>query len=349
MQLYLSAIISGVAVGGIYALVAVGITQIFTVTRVLNFAQAGFGLWGAYLYSMFTIERGWPVVLAAVAVVVLAGVMGVLAELLVFRYASRATTVNKIIMTFGLLTFLTALATKIWSYEIKTAVPLMPRGGFSVGKTSISWQQFANLMAVVVVVVGMTVFLRYTRLGLQTRAMAEDITVAELMGTRRARIGMLNWGLAAMVGGLSGVLAASLQPFQANVFIGYFLFALIATLLGGLRSLAWTAVGGLLLGVVQSVSQVASSRIGIGNLTIFIGVVALVLLRRRWPSELSKIGWSKPQISAGSKAWLVNRVLLTGGWLWLIAAVFKSDFWGQTGSLILVYTVAAFSLVPLVG
>ena len=169
----------------------------------------------------------------------------------------------------------------------------MPRGGFTVGRTSVSWQQFANLMAVVVVVVGMTVFLRYTRLGLQTRAMAEDITVAELMGTRRARIGMLNWGLAAMVGGLSGVLAASLQPFQANVFIGYFLFALIATLLGGLRSLRMDCHRRLVARRRRKACrQVASSRIGIGNLTIFIGVVALVLLRRNGRRSCRRSVWS---------------------------------------------------------
>jgi len=345
----MAAIVSGIAVGGTYALVAVGITQIFAVTRVLNFAQAGFTIWGAYIYALLTYEHHWAVGLAAVATVLIIGVMGLLAEILVFRYAHKATTVNKIIMTFGMLSFLSALATKIWSREVKVAVPLFPRGGFSVLDTAVSWQQFANLMAVVVVVLAMTLFLRRTRLGLQTRAMAEDITVAELMGTSRSRIGMLNWGLAAMVGGLGGVLAASLQPFQANQFVAYFLFALIATLLGGLRSLAWTAVGGVALGVIQSVSQIASNKIGVGTLAIFVGVVTLVLLRKHWPSELSKIGWTKPQLSVGHKYWWLNRTLLIVGWGWLMLAAHGSDFWGQTGAVIMVYTVAALSLVPLIG
>ncbi len=77
--------------------------------------------------------------------------------------------------------------------------------------------------------------------------------------------------------------------------------------------------------------------------------MALVLLRKHWPSELSKIGWSRPQISKANPGWMVARFVLLGGWLWLIVAIYRTDFWGQTGALILVYTVAVFSLVPLIG
>ena len=92
---------------------------------------------------------------------------------------------------------------------------------------------------------------------------------------------------------MAGVLAASLQPFTGSVFLQYFLIALTATLVGGLRSLWLTAVGGLAIGVILSVTQVWSSTIGLGTLFVFLGVVALVLLRKHWPSELSKIGWSR--------------------------------------------------------
>ena len=238
---------------------------------------------------------------------------------------------------------------RIWGFEVKAAVPLFPGGSFSVLGTNVSWQQLANLCAVLLVVVGMGAFLRFTRLGLQTRAMAEDNTIAEMMAISKSRIGLLNWGLAAMVGGMAGVLAASLQPFTGPVFLQYFLIALTATLVGGLRSLWLTAVGGLAIGVILSVTQVASSTIGMGTLVVFLGVVALVLLRKHWPSELSKIGWSRPQISGPNPGWMVARFVLLAGWLWMIIAIYRTDFWGLTGALVLVYTVAVFSLVPLIG
>lgn len=349
VELYKAAIVSGIAVGGTYALVAVGITQIFSVTRVLNFAHAGFTLWGAYLYAQFTYEWGWPVGWSAALTIAIVGVMGLVSELLVFRYANRATPVNRIILTFGLFLLLAAVAARIWGFEVKAAVPLFPTGSFSVLGTNVSWQQLANLGAVLLVVVGMTAFLRFTRLGLQTRAMAEDNTIAELMAISKSRIGLLNWGLAAMVGGMAGVLAASLQPFTGPVFLQYFLIALTATLVGGLRSLWLTAVGGLAIGVILSVTQVASSTIGMGTLVVFLGVVALVLLRKHWPSELTKIGWSRPQISGPNRGWMVARFVLLAGWLWMLIAIYRTDFWGQTGALVLVYTVAVFSLVPLIG
>lgn len=349
MQLYFAAIVSGIAVGGLYALVAVGITQIFSVTRVLNFAHAGFMMWGAYIYASLSYTKGWPVVPAAAVTIAIIGLMGLVAEIMIFRFAHKATTVNKILMTFGLLNALTAVAIMVFTRDTRVATSLFPPGGYTIFDTSISWQQTANLVAVAVVVVGMNWFLRRTRLGLQTRSMAENITMAELMGASRHRIGMLNWTLAAMVGGLAGVLAASLQPFAITQFAAYFVFALAATLVGGLSSLAWTAVGGIALGVIFNVATVARNDVGIGSLVIFIAVVALVLLRRNWPTELSKIGWTKPQTGEGRKDWAVNRVFVIGSWTAIVIAATQSEVWGFTAATIMVYTVAALSLLPLIG
>ena len=347
-ELYRAVIVSGIAVGGGYALVAVGITQTFVVTRVLNFAQAGFALWGAYLYATFTVDEGWPVGVAAVVTLLIIAAMGALAELLVFRFASRATLVNKSILTFGLFLFLTAMAANIWTSQAEGATPLMPSGGFELLGATVSWQQLTNLVVVVLVVAGTSVFLRFTRLGLLTRAMAEDRTITELLGVSKNTIGIMNWTYAAVLGGMAGILTASLQPFQIFTFFQYFLLGLVATLVGGMRSLWLTALGGIAVGVILGVSQIASSEIGAGTLWIFVGVVVLVLLRRSWPSELS-IGWTRPQLPDGSRVWLGARIVLVAGWVWLLVAVNGSDLWGLTGALILVYTVAVLSVVPLTG
>ena len=101
--------------------------------------------------------------------------------------------------------------------------------------------------------------------------------------------------------------------------------------------------------MILSVTQVWSSTIGLGTLFVFLGVVALVLLAGAMAVGLSKIGWSRPQISKANPGSMVARFVLLGGWLWLIRAVYRGRLWGQTGALILVYTVAVFSLVPLIG
>ena len=144
--------------------------------------------------------------------------------------------------------------------------------------------------------------------------MAEDNTIAELMGISKSQIGLLNWGLAAMVGGMAGVLAASLQPFTGSVFLQYFLTACHAMLVGGLRSLWLTALGGLAIGVILSVTQVWSSTIGLGTLFVFFGVVALVLLRKHWPSEALQDRLVKPADQQGEPR-VDGRPLRAAGWL----------------------------------
>jgi branched-chain amino acid transport system permease protein len=350
-SLYIQAAVAGVADGGIYALVAVGITQIFTVTRILNFAQAGFALWGAYLYSWFSHDQNWPVVYAAVVSVALVSVLGIVAELAVFRYAARASNVNKTIMTFGMLLFLTALATWQFGFTARRGTSLMPEGGFQVLGTSVTWQQLSDLVAVALVVIGVEAFLRLTRSGLLTRATAEDATISELLGVSKNRIGRLNWTVAAAIGGLAGVLIAAGQPFDSTTFLQFFLIGVVGSFMGGLRSLLMTALGGIALGVLLLETGVASSHVGLGQLIIFVGVAAYAMLKRKWPAELATAEWSRPRTRTNQPRIVVATclLLLIGGWVWLVYAAIGQDFWAETGALMLVYAVTGLSLVPLVG
>jgi len=349
MDLYIAAIVSGAAVGGTYALMAVGITHVFNVTRVLNFAHAGLVLWGANIYASLTFEREWPVVWAAMAAIAVVTAMGLLSEMLVFRFAERATPVKKAIMTFGLLMVMLAVAVRIYGQEPRAAISLMPRGGFGFLGTRVSWQQGTNLLIAGLVVAGMGVFLQATRRGLLTRAMAEDETVTQLLGVSRGSIARLNWAIASALAGLTGVLIASLGVFFTGQFVFLFFVGLTASLVGGLRSLGLAALGGIAIGVIQNVTTVAWSAIGAGQVAIFVAVVLLVLLRRNWPSEVSNLAWSKPEAEDGSRGWLVGRVALAIGWGALILAVVNDDIWGTTGVTVLIYTLASYSFVPLTG
>lgn len=349
MDLYLSAIVSGIAVGGTYALIAIGITHVFNVTRVLNFAHAGFVLWGANIYTELTFEQGWPVGLAAVVTVLAVTAMGLAAETLFMRFAGRATPAKRAVMTFGLLTVLLALSVRIYEQEPRAAVRLMPDGGLELFDTRITWQQLTNLVTVVIVVLGMGAFLRLTRRGLLTRAMAEDETITQLLGVSRSGVALMNWGIASAIGGLAGVLIASLRIFVVGEFVFLFLVALIASLVGGLQSLTLAALGGIAIGIIQNVTPVAWSAVGAGEVAVFAAVVVLVLLRRAWPSEVSELSWSKPEVDDGSRAWLLGRIAVAAGWAALFLAVVNDDVWGTTAVRILMFTLAALSFVPLAG
>jgi branched-chain amino acid transport system permease protein len=352
-MLYVAAIISGLAVGGIYAIVAVGITQIFKVTRVLNFAHAGFVLWGAYLYAQYSASWHIPVLLAAAMTVFSVALMGVIAEFIVFRVGARASNANKIIITFGLLQILLALAIWVWGQDPYAATRLVPTGGVHIIGTQVTWSQLTNIGCAAMLVVILGAFLRWTRLGLLTRAIAEDPAMAELLGARRARIGAFSWAVGAGMGGLAGILVTNLGPFTNDQFVPYFTVALLGTLLGGLQSLPLSVAGGLIVGVIYQVTGASWSALYSPQAILFACVALLVLLRRKWPDQMTKISWTKPAaLREGSPSWLLfyeHIIVLAAAWIALLVYVLHSAVWAQTGGLIVVYGLAAVSLVPILG
>ncbi len=353
LNLLVSAIISGVAAGGIYALIGVGITQIFKVTRVINFAHAGFVLWGAYLYGEYTTTANLPVVGAALLTVASVAAMGVIAEFVVFRIGARATNVNKIILTFGLLQMMTALSIWVWGQFPYQGNVLIPAGGLSIFGTQVAWHQFANIGFALLVVIGMGAFLKLTRIGLLTRAVAEDATMAEMLGARRQRIGSLNWAIGAAIGGLAGILVANTGPFTNDIFLTYFTIALLAPLLGGLQSLPLTVVGALIVGVIDNIAGSELTSLNAPDAVLFACLAAFVILKRKWPAELSRISWTKPTVVLdGAPAWTIfyqNMIVFAAAWIALIIYAISQMVWAQTGGLILIYAIAALSMVPVLG
>jgi branched-subunit amino acid ABC-type transport system permease component len=350
VQLYIQAVVSGIAVGGIYALIAVGITQIYKVTRILNFAQAGFVIWGAYFYSVFSLTDHWPVLLAALCSVIIVALMGACAQILVFRLARKATAANKIIITFALLQFLQALILQLFGENPRGAVSIFPGGGVKTLGIQIAWSQIADLGTAAFCVVLLTIFLRWTRTGLMTRALAEDPDMMTVLGARKGRIDMLNWMICAALAGVAGVLIAPQAPFLSDGFVVIFIIALVGSLLGHFHSLYRAALGGVGVSVLYSVSAVRFNQAGSGDLLIFAVAAALVLLTRRWPPDVIKLAWSRSTaLRDDSPGWLVQRVLVIGGWGALVVAAITSVVWAQTATLILIYALAALSLVPLLG
>jgi branched-chain amino acid transport system permease protein len=347
-SLYADAIIAGLAQGGIYALIAIGITQTYRVTRVLNFAHAGFVLWAAYLYSWLAVDHHWPILLAAGAAIGIVAAGGLVTQIVIFRFASNAGAPQKLIITLGLLQLLTAAAVKVYSDVPRLAPSIFPTSGFSVAGARVTWEQVSYIGLAAIAIILLELGSRYTRLGLLTRAVVEDPTMAQVLGTRRDRVGAVNWTIAAALAGVAGVMLASIVPFTADLFLGYVVVAFAASVLGGLQSLVLSAAGGMLLGVVYNVTSVRFNAVGAGTLAIFVVAFVGVMLRRRWPGEAKRMTGTDGRI-ANTRVWWIAGGVNGLAALALLIAVCVSQAWTQTGALIVVYSVAAYSLVPIIG
>jgi sulfate-transporting ATPase len=341
----LAAFINGIAVGGVAALLAVGISQIFTTSGVLNFAHAGFAMLAAYLYAWLTVSEGWAVGWAALATVIAVSLLGTLAEWLVLRRLAEAPFITKVIVTLGLYVFMQGVTLQLFGFDPKKA-PLLFHGGVSIGTTVAANQQLAILGAGLALMAGLALFLRGTRLGLATRSCAQDRATAALIGIPTRAVSSVNWTIGAFMAAVAGVLIAPLAVFTVDSFSIYLVTGIGAALFGGLTGLTGAFLGGLVLGVAQNWAIAESSQPGIWALAIFVAIASLLLLRRRWPKELlASATVSGGERRARGNTWIAARVLFAAGWGLLLFNAVRVNFWAYTASLVLFYVLVALSIV----
>ena len=340
-----AALINGITVGGVAALLAVGISQIFTTSGVLNFAHAGFAMVAAYLYAWLTVTQSWSVGSAAVVTIVAVSLLGTLAEFLVLRRLADAPFTTKVIVTLGLYVFMQGMTLQLFGFDPKKA-PLLFHGGVHIGSTVAAWQQLAILAAGLGLMAGLGLFLRGTRLGLATRSCAQDRAVSALIGIPTRAVSSVNWTIGAFMAAVAGVLIAPLAVFTVDSFSIYLVTGIGAALFGGLTGLTGAFVGGIVLGVAQNWAIAESSQPGIWALAIFVTIAALLLLRRRWPKELlAAAAVSSAGRAPSALTSRVARLAFVAGWGLLLANALRVNFWAYTASLVLFYVLVALSIV----
>lgn len=340
-----AAFINGIAVGGVAAVLAVGISQIFATSGVLNFAHAGFAMVAAYLYAWLSTDQGWPVVWAALATVAAVSALGTVAEWAVLRRLADAPFTTKVIVTLGLYVFMQGMTLQFFGFDPKKA-PLLFTGGITIGSTVAAHQQIAILAAGLLLMGGLVLFLRATRLGLATRSCAQDRGMAAMIGIPTRVVSSVNWTIGAFMAAVAGVLIAPLAVFTVDSFSIYLVTGIGAALFGGLTGLTGAFVGGLVLGVAQNWAIAESSQPGIWALAIFVAMASLLLLRRRWPKELlatAVVGGGERRPSPTAS--LVARAAFVLGWGLLLFNAVRVNFWAYTASLVLFYVLVALSIV----
>ena len=287
-------IIIGVVTGGGYALLAVSITLMYRSTGFLSFAHAGFATLAAYVYADLAGTRQWPGLVAAAVAIGITLVYGLIVER-VLRPIRNSPAATKMIATLGVVQLSTALVLLIYGFQPTSAPLLLPEGAVTIGDLRIGHQQSATLLLAAVSAAGLGWFLKTTRFGTAIRAVASNPETARLMGVSLTQVGRFNWVLGAGLAGSAGVLLAPLSPINAGTFTLLLAKALVATLVGGLMSLPLTFAGALGIGVADSITVQNLSAPGSKELVTLLLVVALLFLRRTWPSDLEATAETKPR------------------------------------------------------
>jgi branched-chain amino acid transport system permease protein len=254
MTEFLQLVLAGVALGFKYALVALGFVIIFKATGVINFAQGGFVMLGAYLTYNFGITWGLPFWVAVILAMITTALAGMLIERLVLRRMVGRPPFALIMITVGLLFVIQEVVTTIWGFDNLNLGDPWGVDVVNIGELVISVSDIWTVILGLVVVGAFFAFFRFSPLGLAMRATALDQEAALAQGMSAKRVWAVSWTIAGAVAALAGVtIAAGAGGVNPQIqFIA--LLAFPAIILGGIDSPGGAILGGVIIGVTQTLT-----------------------------------------------------------------------------------------------
>jgi branched-chain amino acid transport system permease protein len=254
-QYLLQLVISGLVVGSIYAAVALGFTIIYKATRVVNFAQGELLMVGAYVCFAFVVQMGVPFWAALFLTVLFGMVLAFFIERLILRPMIGEPIISIIMVTIGLSLVMRSLITAIWGNDILVYEPkLFPQEMVMIGGVPVSQEFIWCFVLSMFLLAVFSVFFKFSKAGVAMRATAFNQQVAQSMGISVKYIFALSWIISAVVSGIGGVLIGNINGINSSLYhFGLKVFP--ATILGGLDSILGAALGGLIIGLLENLSD----------------------------------------------------------------------------------------------
>ena len=285
MSLFLTQLMNGIGNGAVYASLALALVLIFRTTGILNFAQGEMALYSTYLVWFFT-DRNFPVWIAILLAMVISFAGGALIERVVIRPVEKASPLVLVIVTIGMFLAINSITQVQFGSDAKQLPRAYPGKTWLPGNVQISADTLVLVGVLVLECVLLYLILQRTKLGLAVRAVASNPESSSLLGIPVGTMLMLGWALAAALGALAGALAvpASQPALSAASMQSILVFSFAAAALGGFDSTLGAVVGGLIVGVTQSLTTQYIHALSDIVLVVPLGLILLVLLIR--PSGL---------------------------------------------------------------
>lgn len=249
----LTTIINGLSLGGIYAMIALGYTMVYGIAKMLNFAHGDIIMVGGYTIMVSLNLMGNPVV-AVVAAVIVCTVTGVLIEKLAYKPLRGASPLAVLITAIGVSYLLQSLAQIVFGSS-STMVNVADLGTVTVGELRISGNTLLTLGCTTAVMVALTLFIKYTRIGRAMVAVSDDRGAAQLMGIPVNRIITITFAIGSALAAVAGLFYLLKAPKISNTFGAMpGIKAFTAAVIGGIGSIPGAMLGGVLLGMVEIVA-----------------------------------------------------------------------------------------------
>lgn len=247
-------IISGLAVGSVYALMALAMSITYKASEIPNFAQGEMAMISTYIAYVLLVVQGISFIWAFFFSLLFAMVLGMALEFVFIRRAKEPNLLNLIIITLGFQMMLYGLAGWKWGADQRRLrMPFSESETYDLGGgIVVSQLGLATIGTAVVLMLIIWLFLRFTRLGLAMKASQQNAMAARINGIRTNRILSVSFGISSVVGAIAGMMVAPVTTLDPNMMWDPLLKGFAAAVLGGLTSLGGVVVGGYLLGIIEN-------------------------------------------------------------------------------------------------
>ena len=277
---FLSYLISGISLGSVYAIIALGYTMVYGIAKMLNFAHGDIIMVGGYISLMAINSLGLPSWLAVILAMIVCTVLGVLIEGLAYKPLRSAPALAVLITAIGVSYFLQNAALLIWGASPKAYTPVVA-GAVKLfdGQLTISYVSLLTVVVCLVIMAALTLFTSKSRMGKAMRACSEDKGAAQLMGINVNFTISLTFAIGSALAAVAGVLLCSsytsLMPTTGSM---PGIKAFTAAVFGGIGSIPGAFLGGLLLGIIEAMAQAYIST-NLANSIVFAVLIVVLLVK----------------------------------------------------------------------
>ncbi len=279
MAQFLQLALSGIAIGCVYALVALGFVLIYKATETVNFAQGDLMMLGGFFAYTATTLIGMPYWIGIIVALIAMALFGMLTERIVLRPVLGQAQFTVVMVTIGVGYVARGVVTMMpgWGTDTFKIVTPFAEQVVNIGGAALALDQLMIIVDTTILCLILFLFFRYTRIGIAMQATSQNQLAAYYMGIPVRRINTLIWGLSAAVAAFAGILLAPITFVHANMgFIG--LKAFPAAVVGGFGSIPGAIVGGLIIGLVESFAGFYLPE-GFKDIAAYIVVLAVLIIK----------------------------------------------------------------------
>ncbi|MBX9908962.1 MAG: branched-chain amino acid ABC transporter permease [Beijerinckiaceae bacterium] len=245
--------INGLAIGGVYVLIALGLTTVFGILGIAHFAHGSISMFGGYLTYFLMTGYGLPLI-AAIPIALAAGVLlGALVEMLAYRPVRHANHINAFIVALGLTMMVEGINLQFFGHE-QIVIPTTLSRVFDIKGVTVPELRLYVILSAILLVAAMMIFVEKTKTGQAIRAVAENRDAAILMGVNVTTIPLIVFGISTALGVAAGIMVGALFAIAPGIGEGLVVKGFAVLILGGLGSFPGAILGGTVLGITESIA-----------------------------------------------------------------------------------------------